>query len=144
MIEFLLNKIFCIIFFILFFIITVVAIPIIFSLFILMFLLFIYCIGIIGIYWKNILFIMLCMFIINILIKIKNKYEHKGVSNMDKKLLIFIVFIITICIMLSIMLLGTIIYSILFCFGLLKFFSWKLVLGIWFVILFINLFLRKK
>lgn len=144
MIEFLLNKFFCIIFFILFFIITVIAIPIIFSLFILMFLLFIYCIGIVGMYWKNILLIMLCMLIINILIKIKNKYEQKGISNMDKKLVLFIIVITIICIMLSIILLGAIIYSILFCFGLLKFFSWKLVLGIWFVILFINLFLRKK
>lgn len=54
------------------------------------------------------------------------------------------VFITIICIILSIILLGGIIYGILFCFGWLEYFSWKLVIGIWFIILLINLFLRKN
>ena len=42
----------------------------------------------------------------------------------------------------SFLVLGIIIKVISMCFGFL--FSWKLVLGIYFVLLFINLFVRKK
>lgn len=70
-----LSKIFFVVLFILFLIITIIAIPIIFSLVILIFISFIYCAGIVAIYWKNVLLIIFFMFIINILIRIKNKYR---------------------------------------------------------------------
>ena len=73
-----LSKIFFVVLFILFLIITIIAIPIIFSLVILIFISFIYCAGIVAIYWKNVLLIIFFMFIINILIRIKNKYRQKG------------------------------------------------------------------
>lgn len=77
MINFLFNKIFCTILFILSLFIIIIAIPIIFSLFILIFILFIFLVCISGIYWKNILLIIFFVFIINILIRIKSKYELK-------------------------------------------------------------------